>query len=320
MPKGVFFSLDTIFAIVLAITMVLAINFFLLRVQQDPVKDLYIEKFANDVLFTMVKNKTFENPNSTTVANAFADILPENLGGVLNVKLYQCVGPSCSSFNKTSEYSVDKCRINVVDVVLVMDRSGSMAGQQLADAKAAAKTFVDQLDSFNDRSGLVSFSTTATLNQNLTFNKNSVKASIDSLSASGFTAIGDGIQNATNHLVWVGRGSTKWSQVLLSDGQNNRGVNPITAANNARDEGIIIYTIGLGSDADNTTLSNIANITGGKYFFAPTGSDLNKIYLEIAKELLVAQQEVSLARTSFVTFQGTTVREFGIAELRMCII
>ena len=331
--KGVFFSLDTIFAVIIAIAMVAAINFFLLRAQNDPVKDLYIEKLANDILFTLVKNKTFENSNSTFVANAFTNTLPENLGGILRVRLYQCVNPGCGSFNKTSEYSVNTCRISVVDVMLVMDRSGSMCepvagtscnsappGSKMAAAIDAAKTFVDQLEGLSDRSGLVSFAGTATLDRTLTFDKDSVKSSISALRALGSTAIGSGIQTANNHIAAAGRKSTKWAEVLLSDGMNNAGINPVTAANDAKSKGIVIYTIGLGSDADNATLSNIANITGGKYFFAPTGADLNKIYLEIARELLAVEQEISLARTSFVTFQNTTIKEFGIAELRMCII
>lgn len=333
MEKGVFFSLDTIFAIVIAIGMVVAINFFLLRAQEDPVKDLYVEKLANDILLTLVKNKTFEGTNTTSVADAFSSILPENLGGVLNVKLYSCSGQGCAAFNKTTEYKVDRCRINVVDVVLVIDRSGSMCepvswvfcnsappGSKMAAAISAAKTFVDQLDAANDRSGLVSFATTSRVDRNLTFDKSAVKSSIDGLRAFGATAIGEGIQDATEHLEQAGRGSTKWAQVLLSDGENTAGMNPITAAANARDAGIVIYAIGLGSDADNATMSNIANMTGGKYYYAPSGAELNDIYAQIAKELLATEQEVSLARTSFVTFRNSTVDQFGIAELRMCII
>jgi len=333
MNKGVFFSLDTIFAIIIAVGMVAAINFFLLRAQEDPVKDLYVEKLANDILLTLVKNRTFESPNTTSVADAFSEILPENLGGVLNVKLYDCIGQNCVAFNKTTEYKVDRCRINVVDVVLIIDRSGSMCepvappfcnsappGSKMAAAISAAKTFVDQLDGVNDRSGLVSFNSLARIDRNLTYDKSSVKSGIDGLHALGGTAIGYGIMNATNHLKWNGRGSTKWAEVLLSDGENTAGINPIVAAAQARDAGIVIYTIGLGSDADNITMSNIANMTGGTYYYAPSGAELSDIYSQIARELLATEQEVSLARTSFVTFRNSTINQFGVAELRMCIV
>ena len=329
MRKGVFFSLDTMFAITVAILMIIAINFFLLRVEEDPVKDLYVEKIANDILFTMVKNGTFENANNDSVAAAFSDILPENLGGVLRVELFKCSNPACTGFVKSNEYKVNKCRINVVDVVLVIDRSGSMAGQKLTDAKAAAKTFIDEMDSFSDRSGLVSFDgwnflfwsdPDAVLEQNLTFDKAAVKAKIDALDANGGTAMGTGIQFANDHLQQKGRGSTIWAEVVLSDGLWNRGINPITAANDAKSKGIVIYGVGLGSDADNATMQQVADITGGKYFWAPDGSKLNEIYLQIAKELFTKEFEITLARTSFVTFSGAGINEFGKAELRMCLI
>lgn len=323
--KAIFFSLDTIFAITIAVMMVLAINFFILRTQEDPVKDLHVEKAANDILLTMVKNGTFENTNTIQIGTAFSELLPENLGGVLKVNYYRCVGQGCTDFIKVGEYKVDKCRINVLDVVLVFDRSGSMDDdggsppQPITNAKNAASNFVDQLDDTNDRSSLVSFSSSATLNQALTYDKSAVKSSINSLNAGGFTAIGDGIQTATNHLVANGRVNTKWSQVLLSDGVNNMGTNPITAANNAKNAGIVIYSIGLGSGVSNATMSSIANITGGKYYYAPTSGDLDAIYNEIAKELLATEQEVSLARTSFLVFGNTTIDRFGTAELKLCI-
>ena len=329
MAKGLFFTLDTIFAIIIAISMVVAINFFLTRSQSDPAADLYIEKVANDILLTMVKNRTFENPSNASIAAAFNDILPENLGGVLDVKLYRCGNPSCTSFVSAGSYKVNKCRTNILDVMLVIDRSGSMAGQQMTDAKNAAKIFVDELDAFNDRSGLVSFDgwsflwwgdPDAELDVNLTFDKASVKSGIDSLNANGGTAMGTGIQYANDHLRDMGRSGAVWAEVVLTDGRSNRGIDPLAAANNAKARGIVVYTIGLGSDTDGALLQQIADLTGGKYFYAPDSSQLNNIYLEIAEDLLKREFEVSLAKTSFVTFQGQGVSNFGTAELRMCVI
>ncbi len=183
-----------------------------------------------------------------------------------------------------------------LDVVLIIDRSGSMSGTPLDDAKAAAKTFVGLLNSTSDRSGLVSFSywnrTTypwsweARLNQNLTFDQSATNSSITSLTAFGNTAIGEGIYTANAELINYGRNqtSTIYAEVLLSDGNWNTGRNPIGAAQEAANNTIIIYTIGLG-DADNTTMWNIANITGGKYYYAPNSTDLEGIYQEIAEEL-----------------------------------
>ena len=330
MRKGVFFTLDVLLAVIIGIMMVVAINFFLLRVEEDPGKDLYIEKVANDVLFTLVKNGTFNTAQNDSVSLAFNSILPENLGGVLRVDFFQCSDPACNDFTRTGGYTIDTCKTTVVDVILTIDRSGSMDGQKIIDAKDAAKVFVDQLDSNNDRSGVVSFdgwqfwiwgSPDAILENNLTFDKAEVKNSIDAIVTEGGTAMGTGIQMANDHFADDGRASPAiWTQILLSDGKSNRGIDPLVAAADADDKGIIIYAIGLGSDADNATMEQIANMTGGKYFFAPDSGQLNSIYLEIAEDLLKREFEVSLARTSFTTFQGRSLDEFGTAELRVCVI
>jgi Mg-chelatase subunit ChlD len=189
---------------------------------------------------------------------------------------------------------------NPIDVMLIIDRSGSMAGTKIAGAKTAAKTFTTFLVE-NDSAGLVSYSTTATLDQGLklmdTSNKTSLNSSIDSLTAGGTTNIGDAIYTATGEFLSNGRTNPViWAEILLTDGQANEPFNDaptynqdieyaVNASINASEEGIIIYTIGLGSDADNATLKEIANKTGGQYFFAPDTTGLEQIYKKIAETL-----------------------------------
>jgi uncharacterized protein YegL len=185
-----------------------------------------------------------------------------------------------------------------LDVMLIIDRSDSMEGTKLTAAKAAAKTFVGLLNSTSDRSGLVSFSYwkwiflllgdwEAELDQKLTFNQSATNRSITSLTAYGNTAMGEGIYKANEELIDNGRlqPPTVYAEVLLSDGIWNTGRNPISAAQEAANNNITIYTIGLGAEADNATMQNIANITGGKYYYAPNSSSLEDIYGEIAGEL-----------------------------------
>jgi hypothetical protein len=176
-----------------------------------------------------------------------------------------------------------------LDTVLIIDRSGSMADyNKLVDAKAAAKTFVDLTDSSTDRNALVSFGTTSSLDQVLTFDKTLVKNAIDSLTTDDWTAIGSAINTANTHLSSTGRVNAIWIEILLSDGGENQGTDPIGKANNAKALGITIYTIGLGGagDFNETLLKEIANITGGKYYFAPNGTVLQGIYQNISKEVL----------------------------------
>jgi uncharacterized protein YegL len=180
-----------------------------------------------------------------------------------------------------------------LDVMLVLDNSGSMdesnsEGTKLQYAKYASKLFIDQLNSTYDRAGLVSFNTTAKLQQTLTSSFEGLKDKIDALTAAGSTAMGDGISNATAQLT----SNNLKVEILLSDGQANLPINETFAsafalqkANYAATRNITIYTIGLGGDADEATLSAIADVTGGKYYSSPNVTYLGNIFLEIAYEV-----------------------------------
>jgi len=178
------------------------------------------------------------------------------------------------------------------DIVLLIDRSGSMQGQKLADAKTAAKTFVD-LEGSNNRDELISFAGSAIIEVQFTSmtadGKTTVKNAIDKLTSVDKTNIYEAIQKANNELETKGRDNVLLVEILLTDGRptagNTKTNDIIDLAVSANATGIRIYTIGLGKDVDANLLSGIANTTGGKYYFAPTSSDLQHIYTEISQEL-----------------------------------
>jgi len=110
------------------------------------------------------------------------------------------------------------------DIVLVIDRSGSMTGTKLAGAKTAAKAFVDAMAGKpSTRIAVVSFAsayggaTTVTTNQNFTTNSTDLKNAIDSLVAIGGTNTQAGIRRAATLL--AGSSADLKNMVLLSDGE-----------------------------------------------------------------------------------------------------
>jgi PKD repeat protein len=192
-----------------------------------------------------------------------------------------------------------------VDIMLVMDRSGSMGGNggtntgtRLGDAKVAANLFLGNLDQTNDYSGLASFATTASLDKGLNnihmitqHPTSSTEAAVNALVATGNTAMGDGINTGQTEISNNGRASAVPVMIVLSDGCSNWGSNPITAATNAKNAGTIIYSIGLGGSVCTTTMQQISTndplIPGYEhYYFAPTGSDLAGIYQNISEEIV----------------------------------
>jgi len=190
------------------------------------------------------------------------------------------------------------CKMDI-NVMMVLDVSGSMgynAPTRLSQAKIAANGFIDNLRS-GDQSGLVSFNWTAALNKKLSNNHASTKLAVNGLTAVGATNIGDAVDKANEELMSATSSlNVAKIQILLTDGRANQPngngyeENPLDLALvldkslEAAKNGIMIFTIGLGPDINENMLRNIAQNTGGKYYFAPTSNDLTGIFNEIASE------------------------------------
>jgi len=231
------------------------------------------------------------------------------------VNCASCGNSICeSNLGENTKNCLQDCPCTVpIDVVLTIDRSGSMANpiQKLIDAKAAAISFVDLMNNSKDKIGLVSFggsqASDATLDQNLTLDFISLKAEIDSLTAiSGAgTPMGQGILRARNEIASHGRANIKHTIILLSDGMPTRNASgggcgdgptspnsctnyALQEATTAKNAGIIIYTIGLGiipgtavGDFATALLKNISSSTN-YYYAAPTSSDLGDLFKALA--------------------------------------
>lgn len=97
-------------------------------------------------------------------------------------------------------------------------------------------------------------------------------------------------------------------EILMSDGQTNSGSSSSTAAITAANNDVVIYTIGFGKDADETELSNIASIAGGKYYEAGDQNTLIDVYNLIAQEIqLIATDANVLAGVT----SGMTIVDDG---------
>lgn len=172
-----------------------------------------------------------------------------------------------------------------VDVMLVIDRSGSMAGQKIADAKNAAKQFVDLMVE-GDKIGVVSFSSSGTVNYGLTTIAGAVrqdaKNAIDAISAGGQTSIGAGLQKGADELTTKGGPTHPWAMVLLSNGGENRAPFVSDVLPSIVEAGIVVHTIGLGTGTNEALLQDIASQTGGTYHFAPSSQELADIYSQIS--------------------------------------
>jgi Ca-activated chloride channel family protein len=185
-------------------------------------------------------------------------------------------------------------------VMLIIDVSGSMqatdvAPTRLEAAVRAARTLINGLPA-NDRIGLISFNGSAHLDQPLTDNRQQVVDALSTLQANGSTAIGDALSLGVRQLAPAHPAASSANRpasmiVLLTDGVSNRGMDPITAAGEAKAAGVPVETIGIGQrngsvrvqgqevgGVDEATLQAVAQATGGKYYYAEAAGQLNSIY------------------------------------------
>lgn len=179
-----------------------------------------------------------------------------------------------------------------INVGLVIDRSGSMGGQPITDAKNAASAFVDLMQS-RDQAAIVSFSHQPRTDHTFSNDINALKAAIATIGAAGGTAIFD----ALIHTVYLmSAGMKNRAIILLTDGADKDSYYSSQEALNALiSHEVRAFTIGLGinqNSPEEDVLKEIASKTGGLYFYSPTSGDLKAIYEAIYK-LLHSQYRVT---------------------------
>lgn len=199
-----------------------------------------------------------------------------------------------------------------IDIVMAIDVSGSMLARDLKpDRMQALKKLASEfvVERPNDRIGIVLYASEAYTKIPVTSDKAIILEAIKSIKYDNVlvdgTGIGMGLATAVNRL----KDSKAKSKViiLMTDGVNNAGfIEPDTAADIAKQYGIKVYTIGIGTNGmaefpyaiapngqflfrmmkveiDEQMMKTIANKTGGKYFRATSNEKLASIYNEINK-------------------------------------
>ncbi len=178
------------------------------------------------------------------------------------------------------------------NVVMAIDSSGSMLADdyfptRLDVAKSTAMEVISRLES-STKIGIITFAGTPFLKQGLTSDKIDIRDNINNIKVleAGGTAIGEAILLGSN-ILNIEDNIKGRTIVLITDGQNNVGASINDAITYANDQGVIVNTIGMGTEAggkfaagsalsvlDREGLIKIADETGGRFFHAKTEDDL----------------------------------------------
>ena len=186
---------------------------------------------------------------------------------------------------------------NPTDIVLILDRSGSMAGSPLANLKSGAKKFIDIIDEATDSQkdgqigygshiGIVSFAETATQDTQLITSVAELKAAVDALDSGGSTNHADAFTKALQ--LFDPASNNAKVMVMFTDGRTTAGGDPNQVATLAKAQGVIIYCIGLSGNGgvDEQALRDWASDPDSAYVaITPNDEELEDLFENLAKNI-----------------------------------
>ena len=172
-----------------------------------------------------------------------------------------------------------------LNVAIVIDRSGSMAGDKIVHAKAAAKRLVDLLDE-GDRVSIVSYGSDVSVDFSSrpvsVSNRGMMLSAIDGIDVSGGTNLSGGYEKGLSE---VQRWKTPESinrVILMSDGNANIGVTYLPElermARNGLNNSVSLSSIGVGLDYNEDLMTRMANEGAGNYYFVDNATAIAQVF------------------------------------------
>lgn len=181
-----------------------------------------------------------------------------------------------------------------IAMILVMDTSGSMSGPKIADAKTAASNFISGMKE-GDRAAIITFDDDIKLQMDFTANRADLRdriARIDAVPGAG-TCLHDAAYQAVQLASTLPSG--RRAVILFTDGVDEtasggracsvhtlQDVVDLASQGGTRSP---IYALGLGNRIDEKSLQRVAELTGGRYIYAPDSSQLEEVFETLSNQL-----------------------------------
>ncbi len=210
-----------------------------------------------------------------------------------------------------------------VNLAVVIDRSGSMSGAKIENARRAAQRLVELLGD-EDRISVVHYGTDVSALGGLfatAENKLKLKRYIANISDEGGTNIGDGLAVGQKHIERAKSDFRVNRLLLLSDGQPTVGITSaqglINVVRRIRDAGISVTSLGVGSDFNEDLMQRLADVGGGSYGFISNASAMASLFqrdLEQAGTMVARGASLNFTLPEgvrFVEVYGRPVSQMG---------
>jgi Ca-activated chloride channel family protein len=236
---------------------------------------------------------------------ALGAMQPSRLPGIAMTALW-LVGVATLALSLAGPHFVARVPAKDTTVMLCIDTSGSMTAQDIAPtrwdaAKAAARGFIDSVPQ-GTRVGIVTFSSGANIIQAPTDDLDAARDALDRIPLpNGATAIGDALETAASQMPGKGRRAI----VLMTDGVNNRGSDPLEVSRQLGAQGFVISTVGIGTNSgatipgteesaelDEQSLRTIASNGSGVYAAAQNAASLAAIFRKLALDTVWEKRRI----------------------------
>lgn len=177
--------------------------------------------------------------------------------------------------------------IEFFDICYVIDKSGSMSGSSIITAKEAIVNFIDAMYT-HDRGAVIGFDSSAKTYSTFNKDKTILKKAINSIVASGGTSVEAGLVAALNLIdetppLQVNETSNSSLIILLCDGDVSYSQSTL---NRAKNKGIKIYPILIGSTFGQAALQTLANTTGGTFYYAASAEEIREAIWGVQEETI----------------------------------
>lgn len=294
--------------------------------QRNPVNGNATQLANGDIVFGVAKRSSLNQRYLFTAGGSKVNAVRVNLrrdagsrSGLMNM-VFPTFG-GVKTFGPSQQAASSQVEL---DVVLVLDRSGSMAYGDAEDSYAMAsagqppasappgwtwgapappgsrwRELVVAVNVFTaalnkspqiENLCLVTYADDAKRESNLNSNYSPVAAALGVYTNSfnaGRTNIGGGIidgVNALNDATYSRPWAVK-AVIVLTDGIHNIGTDPEGPAGLASSQGMTVYTVTFANEADQSRMEKVASLGGGKHFHASNGTELQQVFREIATSL-----------------------------------
>ncbi len=208
---------------------------------------------------------------------------------ILSKKSIDCYGEFDITLSLTAGDDTMSCPN---DIILILDKSGSMADSAIDTLKNSVKAFIDTVNSTSCNTGektemaVITFSNSAVTDAGLTFDTDTLTKTLDSMNTAGLSNHYEAFLKA-KEIIQSSEKESKKIILMLTDGISTAGADAALVAEELKEMGVVIYTIGLSNTAegiDKEELKRWASYPDQSYvYITPSEKELGDIFTEITK-------------------------------------